>query len=156
MPLAGLPKLGLIKKHSAKHWHYQEELLKRCSSSKLLEQLKMFISCRFNVEYVVCLFICTLWTVCTYCYQLWKFSLDLSQPITGSLASPSVLGSLCKRLLCTKRLLASCNQLASDWSWSHLNIGPALWLEVGPLWKTRGTLQYKIIPGCIPYGWLLN
>ena len=39
------------------------------------------------------------------------------------------------------------NRLSSDWSWSHLNMGPALWLEVGPLWKTRGILQYKILPG---------
>ena len=39
------------------------------------------------------------------------------------------------------------NRLASDWSWSHLNIGPALWLEVGPLWKTGRILQYKILPG---------
>ena len=38
------------------------------------------------------------------------------------------------------------NQLASDWSWAHLNIRPALWLEVGPLWKARGILQYKILP----------
>ena len=35
MPPAGLPNQGLIK-HNAKHWHYPEELPKRCSSSKLL------------------------------------------------------------------------------------------------------------------------
>ena len=35
------------------------------------------------------------------------------------------------------------NQMASDWSWSHLNIGPALWLEVVPLWKTRGNLTVQ-------------
>ena len=49
-----------------------------------------------------------------------------------------------KRLLAKSR--TAVNQLASDWSWAHLNIGPALWLEVGPLWKTRGILQYKILP----------
>ena len=37
------------------------------------------------------------------------------------------------------------NRLAFDWSWSHLDIGPALWLEVGPLWKTR-----EILPGGSP------
>ena len=47
------------------------------------------------------------------------------------------------------------NQMASDWSWSHLNIRPALWLEVGPLWKTRGILQYKILPGDSPFLWHL-
>ena len=36
VPPAGLPNLGLIKKHNAKYWHYQEELPKRCSSSELL------------------------------------------------------------------------------------------------------------------------
>ena len=36
VPPAGLPNLGLIKKHNAKHWHYQEELPKRCSSAELL------------------------------------------------------------------------------------------------------------------------
>ena len=33
--------------------------------------------------------------------------------------------------------------MASDWSWSHLNIGPAPWLEVVPLWKTRGNLTVQ-------------
>ena len=117
-------------------------------------QLQISISCRFYVECIVCLFIYTLSTVSTCCYQLCDFPLYLSQPITGSLASPQVLRSLWKRLLCTKRLLTkrstAVNQLAPDWSWSHLNIGPALWLEVVPLRKTRGILQYKILPGGSP------
>ena len=54
------------------------------------EQLKFFNSCRFYVEYVVCLFIYILWTVSMCCNQ----PFDLSQPITGSLAFPSWLGSL--------------------------------------------------------------
>ena len=36
VPPAGLPNLGFIKIHNAKHLHYQEELPKRCSSSELL------------------------------------------------------------------------------------------------------------------------
>ena len=36
VPRAGLPNQGLIKKHNAKHWHYKEELPKRCSFSELL------------------------------------------------------------------------------------------------------------------------
>ena len=36
MPPVGLPNLGLIKKHNAKYWHYQEELPKRRTSSELL------------------------------------------------------------------------------------------------------------------------
>ena len=36
VPPAGLPKLWLIKEHNAKHWHYQEELPKRCFFSELL------------------------------------------------------------------------------------------------------------------------
>ena len=42
------------------------------------------------------------------------------------------------------------NRMASDWRWAHLNIRPALWLEVSPLWKTRVILQYKILPGGSP------
>ena len=49
----------------------------------------------------------------------------------SSLASPPVLWSLLKGLLCTKQLLAksrtAVNRLASDWSWAHLNMRPALW-----------------------------
>jgi hypothetical protein len=70
----------------------------------------------------------------------------------------SLPSSALKRLLCTKQLLAksrtAVNKLTSDWSWAHLNMGPALWLEVGPLWKRRGILQDKILPGgspCILY-----
>ena len=67
MPPAGLPNQGLIKKHNAKHWHYQEELHKRCFSSELLgatEDLLSPVGLSLNVLFV-CLFIYTLWTVST-------------------------------------------------------------------------------------------
>ena len=51
------------------------------------------------------------------------------------------------------------SQLTSDWSWAHLNIRPSLWLEVGPLWKTSGILQYKILTGGLFFyllRWALN
>ena len=51
------------------------------------EQLEVSVSCSFYVTCAVCLFIYTLWTVTMCCYQLWDIPLDLSQPITGSLAS---------------------------------------------------------------------
>ena len=50
----------------------------------------------------------------------------------------------------------SCKPTASDWSWVLLNIRPALRLEVGPLRKTRGILQYKILPGGSPFTLLLE
>ena len=105
----------------------------------------------------VCLFIYTLWTVSTCCYQLWDFPLDLSQPITGSLASPSSAWKSLEKVVVYKAASGKAvNRLASDWSWSHLNIGPALWLEVVPLWKTRGILQYKILPGGSPFERKIN
>ena len=88
------------------------------------------------------------------CYQLWDFPLDLSQPITGSLQCLEVSGKGC----CVQSGFWQSCKLTGLWlELAHLNIGPALWLKVGPLWKTRGILQYKILPGGSPLSyWVLS
>ena len=64
------------------------------------------------------------------CYQLRDIPLDLSQPITGSLASPSSAWKSLEKVAVYKatsgKNRTAVNQLASDWRWAHLNIEPAL------------------------------
>ena len=58
MPPSDLLNQGLIKKHNANNWHYQEELHKRCFSSELLgatEDILSPVGLRLNVLFV-CLF----------------------------------------------------------------------------------------------------
>ena len=108
-----------------------------------LEQLKISNSCGFYVECVDSLFVYLHFMDCIHVlYSTLRLSLRFVPANHKQLSLPfSALKSLEKDVVYKAASGKAVNRLASDLSWSHLNIGPALRLEVGPLWKTREILQ---------------
>ena len=96
VPLAGLPNQGLIKSTMQSIDFTKKNFLRGVLPASCQEQLRIAVTCRFNVEFVVCLFIYTVWTVSMCCQQLlsglvWRNSVDVN-PNSGSVKSRQLIG----------------------------------------------------------------
>ena len=90
------------------------------------EQLKIFISCRFIIEYVFCFVFLHVMD----CLNVLLSTLRLSHRFVTAnhrqLSLPFSAGKSLEKVVVYKAVNKAVNQLAFDWSWSHLNIGSAL------------------------------